>query len=317
MVARLINFPLRGKYLEEKDNFEKNKNNNLLQLQIDTDYLFNHALELNQNVFEYIKYSENTYVNFPEEDIKKLFNLSNEDYKYIKVFLNYFDTIDKRLSNLFEQSHKLINQNEWLSGLTIIRSFIEASWFNTFITHKSYRHLLKEDFESFFHVFVKSNFYQKSKNIKKKLIKDHGGIISKIELKNEKGYNVMNLAEFYEKTNFIEIVEKFNEASFMNSENNLFQKSKKTTLNIFKEVPKLDLDAYKHLCDIVHPNAVYFNDPYDKSNLTDYKFIYCCAINRSLLILIKFNEQVKFKILDILMQNKKEVINFFNKDESV
>jgi hypothetical protein len=87
--------------------------------------------------------------NFPEEEIMKLHNISEEEFKYIRVLLSYYQNIYSRILQLFLSSNNLISQKDWLTGLIITRSLIETCWLDIYVSYKSYEYLKNDDFNNF------------------------------------------------------------------------------------------------------------------------------------------------------------------------
>ena len=59
--------------------------------------------------------------NLPEEEIMELYNVTEEEFKYIRVLLNYDQNIYSRILQLFLSANNLISQKDWLTGLMITR----------------------------------------------------------------------------------------------------------------------------------------------------------------------------------------------------
>ena len=248
--------------------------------------------------------------NLPEEEIMELYNVTEEEFKYIRVLLNYDQNIYSRILQLFLSANNLISQKDWLTGLMITRSLIETCWLDIYVSYKGYEYLKNDDFNNFFKLFSKVNFYSSSGSTKKEYIPNDDPLLKNLHMADEKGFNTITLGEYYEKTDFIKIISDFKQADFMKGSDKDYP-FQKFVLEKLKNNYKFDIHAYKALCDITHPNAIYFSNPNDPKNILDYKFIYLMAFNEELLTLVKFNGEIKDWILEKIMKNKKDYIKFF------
>jgi len=309
-VGKIIQFPLNRNFSETRKEFQLLKNEKLIEFEELLDKEFKKKFQLNLDIFKIFSSATELMKKFPEEEIMELYNIRVEEFKYIKVLLSYYQNIYSRILQLFLSSNNLISQKDWLTGLIITRSLIETCWLDIYVSYKSYEYLKNDDYNNFFKLFSKVNFYSSSGSTKKEYIPIDDPLLKNLHMKDEKGFNTITLGEYYEKTDFVKIISDFKQADFMkgSDEDYPFQKF---VLEKLKNNYKFDIDAYKALCDITHPNAIYFSNVNDPKNILDYKFIYLMAFNEELITLVKFNGEIKDWILEKIMKNKKDFIKFF------
>jgi hypothetical protein len=308
-VGKIIQFPLNRNFSEARKEFQLLNDEKLIEYGELLDKEFKKNFELNLNIYKIFSNAE-PMKNFPEEEIMELYNVSAEEFKYIRVLLNYDQNIYSRILQLFLSANNLISQKDWLTGLMITRSLIETCWLDIYLSYKGYEYLKNDDFDNFFKLFSKVNFYSSSGSTKKEYIPNDDPLLKNLRMADEKGFNTITLGEYYEKTDFIKIISDFEQADFMKGSDKDYS-FQKFVLEKLKNNYKFDIHAYKALCDITHPNAIYFSNPNDPKNILDYKFIYLMAFNEELITLVKFNGEIKDWILEKIMKNKKDFIKFF------
>jgi hypothetical protein len=308
-VGKIIQFPLNRNFSEARKEFQLLNDEKLIEYGELLDKEFKKNFELNLNIYKIFSNAE-PMKNFPEEEIMELYNVSAEEFKYIRVLLNYDQNIYSRILQLFLSANNLISQKDWLTGLMITRSLIETCWLDIYLSYKGYEYLKNDDFDNFFKLFSKVNFYSSSGSTKKEYIPNDDPLLKNLRMADEKGFNTITLGEYYEKTDFIKIISDFEQADFMKGSDKDYP-FQKFVLEKLKNNYKFDIHAYKALCDITHPNAIYFSNPNDPKNILDYKFIYLMAFNEELITLVKFNGEIKDWILEKIMKNKKDFIKFF------
>jgi hypothetical protein len=308
-VGKIIQFPLNRNFSEARKEFQLLNDEKLIEYGELLDKEFKKNFELNLNIYKIFSNAE-PMKNFPEEEIMELYNVSAEEFKYIRVLLNYDQNIYSRILQLFLSANNLISQKDWLTGLMITRSLIETCWLDIYLSYKGYEYLKNDGFDNFFKLFSKVNFYSSSGSTKKEYIPNDDPLLKNLRMADEKGFNTITLGEYYEKTDFIKIISDFEQADFMKGSDKDYP-FQKFVLEKLKNNYKFDIHAYKALCDITHPNAIYFSNPNDPKNILDYKFIYLMAFNEELITLVKFNGEIKDWILEKIMKNKKDFIKFF------
>jgi len=308
-VGKIIQFPLNRNFSEARKEFQLLNDEKLIEYGELLDKEFKKNFELNLNIYKIFSNAE-PMKNFPEEEIMELYNVSAEEFKYIRVLLNYDQNIYSRILQLFLSANNLISQKDWLTGLMITRSLIETCWLDIYLSYKGYEYLKNDDFDNFFKLFSKVNFYSSSGSTKKEYIPNDDPLLKNLRMADEKGFNTITLGEYYEKTDFIKIISDFEQADFMKGSDKDYS-FQKFVLEKLKNNYKFDIHAYKALCDITHPNAIYFSNPNDPKNILDYKFIYLMAFNEELITLVKFNGEIKDWIFEKIMKNKKDFIKFF------
>lgn len=308
-MGKIIQFPLNRNFSEARKEFQLLNDEKLIEYGELLDKEFKKNFELNLNIYKIFSNAE-PMKNFPEEEIMELYNVSAEEFKYIRVLLNYDQNIYSRILQLFLSANNLISQKDWLTGLMITRSLIETCWLDIYLSYKGYEYLKNDDFDNFFKLFSKVNFYSSSGSTKKEYIPNDDPLLKNLRMADEKGFNTITLGEYYEKTDFIKIISDFEQADFMKGSDKDYP-FQKFVLEKLKNNYKFDIHAYKALCDITHPNAIYFSNPNDPKNILDYKFIYLMAFNEELITLVKFNGEIKDWILEKIMKNKKDFIKFF------
>ena len=308
-MGKIIQFPLNRNFSEARKEFQLLNDEKLIEYGELLDKEFKKNFELNLNIYKIFSNAE-PMKNFPEEEIMELYNVSAEEFKYIRVLLNYDQNIYSRILQLFLSANNLISQKDWLTGLMITRSLIETCWLDIYLSYKGYEYLKNDDFDNFFKLFSKVNFYSSSGSTKKEYIPNDDPLLKNLRMADEKGFNTITLGEYYEKTDFIKIISDFEQADFMKGSDKDYS-FQKFVLEKLKNNYKFDIHAYKALCDITHPNAIYFSNPNDPKNILDYKFIYLMAFNEELITLVKFNGEIKDWILEKIMKNKKDFIKFF------
>jgi hypothetical protein len=308
-VGKIIQFPLNRNFSEARKEFQLLNDEKLIEYGELLDKEFKKNFELNLNIYKIFSNAE-PMKNFPEEEIIELYNVSAEEFKYIRVLLNYDQNIYSRILQLFLSANNLISQKDWLTGLMITRSLIETCWLDIYLSYKGYEYLKNDDFDNFFKLFSKVNFYSSSGSTKKEYIPNDDPLLKNLRMADEKGFNTITLGEYYEKTDFIKIISDFEQADFMKGSDKDYS-FQKFVLEKLKNNYKFDIHAYKALCDITHPNAIYFSNPNDPKNILDYKFIYLMAFNEELITLVKFNGEIKDWIFEKIMKNKKDFIKFF------
>ena len=308
-MGKIIQFPLNRNFSEARKEFQLLNDEKLIEYGELLDKEFKKNFELNLNIYKIFSKAE-PMKNFPEEEIMELYNVSAEEFKYIRVLLNYDQNIYSRILQLFLSANNLISQKDWLTGLMITRSLIETCWLDIYLSYKGYEYLKNDDFDNFFKLFSKVNFYSSSGSTKKEYIPNDDPLLKNLRMADEKGFNTITLGEYYEKTDFIKIISDFEQADFMKGSDKDYP-FQKFVLEKLKNNYKFDIHAYKALCDITHPNAIYFSNPNDPKNILDYKFIYLMAFNEELITLVKFNGEIKDWILEKIMKNKKDFIKFF------
>jgi hypothetical protein len=308
-VGKIIQFPLNRNFSEARKEFQLLNDEKLIEYGELLDKEFKKNFELNLNIYKIFSNAE-PMKNFPEEEIMELYNVSAEEFKYIRVLLNYDQNIYSRILQLFLSANNLISQKDWLTGLMITRSLIETCWLDIYLSYKGYEYLKNDDFDNFFKLFSKVNFYSSSGSTKKEYIPNDDPLLKNLRMADEKGFNTITLGEYYEKTDFIKIISDFEQADFMKGSDKDYP-FQKFVLEKLKNNYKFDIHAYKALCDITHPNAIYFSNPNDPKNILDYKFIYLIAFNEELITLVKFNGEIKDWIFEKIMKNKKDFIKFF------
>ena len=308
-MGKIIQFPLNRNFSEARKEFQLLNDEKLIEYGELLDKEFKKNFELNLNIYKIFSNAE-PMKNFPEEEIMELYNVSAEEFKYIRVLLNYDQNIYSRILQLFLSANNLISQKDWLTGLMITRSLIETCWLDIYVSYKGYEYLKNDDFNNFFKLFSKVNFNSSSGSTKKEYIPNDDPLLKNLRMADEKGFNTITLGEYYEKTDFIKIISDFEQADFMKGSDKDYP-FQKFVLEKLKNNYKFDIHAYKALCDITHPNAIYFSNPNDPKNILDYKFIYLMAFNEELITLVKFNGEIKDWILEKIMKNKKDFIKFF------
>ena len=308
-MGKIIQFPLNRNFSEARKEFQLLNDEKLIEYGELLDKEFKKNFELNLNIYKIFSNAE-PMKNFPEEEIMELYNVSAEEFKYIRVLLNYDQNIYSRILQLFLSANNLISQKDWLTGLMITRSLIETCWLDIYLSYKGYEYLKNDDFDNFFKLFSKVNFNSSSGSTKKEYIPNDDPLLKNLHMADEKGFNTITLGEYYEKTDFIKIISDFKQADFMKGSDKDYP-FQKFVLEKLKNNYKFDIHAYKALCDITHPNAIYFSNPNDPKNILDYKFIYLMAFNEELITLVKFNGEIKDWILEKIMKNKKDFIKFF------
>ena len=308
-MGKIIQFPLNRNFSEARKEFQLLNDEKLIEYGELLDKEFKKNFELNLNIYKIFSNAE-PMKNFPEEEIMELYNVSAEEFKYIRVLLNYDQNIYSRILQLFLSANNLISQKDWLTGLMITRSLIETCWLDIYLSYKGYEYLKNDDFDNFFKLFSKVNFYSSSGSTKKEYIPNDDPLLKNLRMADEKGFNTITLGEYYEKTDFIKIISDFEQADFMKGSDKDYS-FQKFVLEKLKNNYKFDIHAYKALCDITHPNAIYFSNPNDPKNILDYKFIYLMAFNEELITLVKFNGEIKDWIFEKIMKNKKDFIKFF------
>lgn len=308
-MGKIIQFPLNRNFSEARKEFQLLNDEKLIEYGELLDKEFKKNFELNLNIYKIFSNAE-PMKNFPEEEIMELYNVSAEEFKYIRVLLNYDQNIYSRILQLFLSANNLISQKDWLTGLMITRSLIETCWLDIYLSYKGYEYLKNDDFDNFFKLFSKVNFYSSSGSTKKEYIPNDDPLLKNLRMADEKGFNTITLGEYYEKTDFIKIISDFEQADFMKGSDKDYP-FQKFVLEKLKNNYKFDIHAYKALCDITHPNAIYFSNPNDPKNILDYKFIYLIAFNEELITLVKFNGEIKDWIFEKIMKNKKDFIKFF------
>jgi hypothetical protein len=308
-VGKIIQFPLNRNFSEARKEFQLLNDEKLIEYGELLDKEFKKNFELNLNIYKIFS-NAGPMKNFPEEEIMELYNISAEEFKYIRVLLNYDKNIYSRILQLFLSANNLISQKDWLTGLMITRSLIETCWLDIYLSYKGYEYLKNDDFDNFFKLFSKVNFYSSSGSTKKEYIPNDDPLLKNLRMADEKGFNTITLGEYYEKTDFIKIISDFEQADFMKGSDKDYP-FQKFVLEKLKNNYKFDIHAYKALCDITHPNAIYFSNPNDPKNILDYKFIYLMAFNEELITLVKFNGEIKDWILEKIIKNKKDFIKFF------
>ena len=308
-MGKIIQFPLNRNFSEARKEFQLLNDEKLIEYGELLDKEFKKNFELNLNIYKIFSNAE-PMKNFPEEEIMELYNVSAEEFKYIRVLLNYDQNIYSRILQLFLSANNLISQKDWLTGLMITRSLIETCWLDIYLSYKGYEYLKNDDFDNFFKLFSKVNFYSSSGSTKKEYIPNDDPLLKNLRMADEKGFNTITLGEYYEKTDFIKIISDFEQADFMKGSDKDYS-FQKFVLEKLKNNYKFDIHAYKALCDITHPNAIYFSNPNDPKNILDYKFIYLIAFNEELITLVKFNGEIKDWIFEKIMKNKKDFIKFF------
>lgn len=308
-MGKIIQFPLNRNFSEARKEFQLLNDEKLIEYGELLDKEFKKNFELNLNIYKIFSNAE-PMKNFPEEEIMELYNVSAEEFKYIRVLLNYDQNIYSRILQLFLSANNLISQKDWLTGLMITRSLIETCWLDIYLSYKGYEYLKNDGFDNFFKLFSKVNFYSSSGSTKKEYIPNDDPLLKNLRMADEKGFNTITLGEYYEKTDFIKIISDFEQADFMKGSDKDYP-FQKFVLEKLKNNYKFDIHAYKALCDITHPNAIYFSNPNDPKNILDYKFIYLMAFNEELITLVKFNGEIKDWILEKIMKNKKDFIKFF------
>ena len=308
-MGKIIQFPLNRNFSEARKEFQLLNDEKLIEYGELLDKEFKKNFELNLNIYKIFSNAE-PMKNFPEEEIIELYNVSAEEFKYIRVLLNYDQNIYSRILQLFLSANNLISQKDWLTGLMITRSLIETCWLDIYLSYKGYEYLKNDDFDNFFKLFSKVNFYSSSGSTKKEYIPNDDPLLKNLRMADEKGFNTITLGEYYEKTDFIKIISDFEQADFMKGSDKDYS-FQKFVLEKLKNNYKFDIHAYKALCDITHPNAIYFSNPNDPKNILDYKFIYLMAFNEELITLVKFNGEIKDWIFEKIMKNKKDFIKFF------
>jgi hypothetical protein len=308
-VGKIIQFPLNRNFSEARKEFQLLNDEKLIEYGELLDKEFKKNFELNLNIYKIFSNAE-PMKNFPEEEIMEFYNVSAEEFKFIRVLLNYDQNIYSRILQLFLSANNLISQKDWLTGLMITRSLIETCWLDIYLSYKGYEYLKNDDFDNFFKLFSKVNFYSSSGSTKKEYIPNDDPLLKNLRMADEKGFNTITLGEYYEKTDFIKIISDFEQADFMKGSDKDYP-FQKFVLEKLKNNYKFDIHAYKALCDITHPNAIYFSNPNDPKNILDYKFIYLMAFNEELITLVKFNGEIKDWILEKIIKNKKDFIKFF------
>ena len=308
-MGKIIQFPLNRNFSEARKEFQLLNDEKLIEYGELLDKEFKKNFELNLNIYKIFS-NAGPMKNFPEEEIMELYNISAEEFKYIRVLLNYDKNIYSRILQLFLSANNLISQKDWLTGLMITRSLIETCWLDIYLSYKGYEYLKNDDFDNFFKLFSKVNFYSSSGSTKKEYIPNDDPLLKNLRMADEKGFNTITLGEYYEKTDFIKIISDFEQADFMKGSDKDYP-FQKFVLEKLKNNYKFDIHAYKALCDITHPNAIYFSNPNDPKNILDYKFIYLMAFNEELITLVKFNGEIKDWILEKIIKNKKDFIKFF------
>ena len=309
-MGKIIQFPLNRNFSEARKEFQLLKDEKLIEYGELLDKEFEKNFELNLNIYKIFSSAAERMKNLPEEEIMELYNVNEEEFKYIRVLLNYDQNIYSRILQLFLSANNLISQKDWLTGLMITRSLIETCWLDIYVSYKGYEYLKNDDFNNFFKLFSKVNFYSSSGSTKKEYIPNDDPLLKNLHMADETGFNTITLGEYYEKTDFIKIISDFKQADFMKGSDKDYP-FQKFVLEKLKNNYKFDIHAYKALCDITHPNAIYFSNPNDPKNILDYKFIYLRAFNEELLTLVKFNGEIKDWILEKIMKNKKDYIKFF------
>ena len=309
-MGKIIQFPLNRNFSEARKEFQLLKDEKLIEYGELLDKEFEKNFELNLNIYKIFSSTAERMKNLPEEEIMELYNVTEEEFNYIRVLLNYDQNIYSRILQLFLSANNLISQKDWLTGLMITRSLIETCWLDIYVSYKGYEYLKNDDFNNFFKLFSKVNFYSSSGSTKKEYIPNDDPLLKNLHMADEKGFNTITLGEYYEKTDFIKIISDFKQADFMKGSDKDYP-FQKFVLEKLKNNYKFDIHAYKALCDITHPNAIYFSNPNDPKNILDYKFIYLMAFNEELLTLVKFNGEIKDWILEKIMKNKKDYIKFF------
>lgn len=308
-MGKIIQFPLNRNFSEARKEFQLLNDEKLIEYGELLDKEFKKNFELNLNIYKIFSNAE-PMKNFPEEEIMEFYNVSAEEFKFIRVLLNYDQNIYSRILQLFLSANNLISQKDWLTGLMITRSLIETCWLDIYLSYKGYEYLKNDDFDNFFKLFSKVNFYSSSGSTKKEYIPNDDPLLKNLRMADEKGFNTITLGEYYEKTDFIKIISDFEQADFMKGSDKDYP-FQKFVLEKLKNNYKFDIHAYKALCDITHPNAIYFSNPNDPKNILDYKFIYLMAFNEELITLVKFNGEIKDWILEKIIKNKKDFIKFF------
>jgi hypothetical protein len=260
-VGKIIQFPLNRNFSEARKEFQLLNDEKLIEYGELLDKEFKKNFELNLNIYKIFSNAE-PMKNFPEEEIMELYNVSAEEFKYIRVLLNYDQNIYSRILQLFLSANNLISQKDWLTGLMITRSLIETCWLDIYLSYKGYEYLKNDDFDNFFKLFSKVNFYSSSGSTKKEYIPNDDPLLKNLRMADEKGFNTITLGEYYEKTDFIKIISDFEQADFMKGSDKDYP-FQKFVLEKLKNNYKFDIHAYKALCDITHPNAIYFSNPND------------------------------------------------------